>query len=200
MADGSEIVRDALLNHQLHKEWKLDQLIHLLRCGLLSFQAQRWVARFLDNSEKAPFRFVLKRRIVQRPPTYPNAAHDALWGPLLHKLDVNELVRRLQGGCLAPDDQRWLAELFDPNSDAPMLFAIRLPKGGQSIPDRKGQLEAFGELIAPRFEQVSNQKRLVAELMQEHQRSRSYIYEALQAYRELEETRTAMFLESLEDK
>ena len=107
-------VRSALLRVQLSVEFRTEQLRMMLEKGFMTPEDQGWLVPFLDPARKSPVQLKLKRRRRGRSPAFPGAEGDALWGPLLGKLDMSELVR-----CLIAPQQ---SSLFLQSRYTPLLL------------------------------------------------------------------------------
>jgi hypothetical protein len=191
--DKDTMIRSALLHAQLTGEFRAGQLALMLGEGLLTAEDQRWLAPMFDRKQKAPIRLTFTRKTRGRPGAFPGVADDPLWGAILRELDVDELVRRLEGGTLSAEDQHWLGVLLDSGSDAPIKLTITKTKGGQPDPERVRRLYELGHRVDRLLRRASNQKRIISKMEKRFGYSRKTLLEARKIYLEVEVANTEMW-------
>lgn len=185
--DKNAGIRSAFLRFQMTNEKRMDQLRMMLQRALLTADDQQWLASLFARSRKAPLKLMVERRGRGRPRAYPGAKDHPLWGPLLHRLDIDELVRRLDAGVLSAEDQGWLAAMLDPDSDAPLRIVFSNLPGAQADPNRvvrQYELGARADRLLRRAHK--NKKKMLGRIEDRLGCSRSEVYEARRVYLEVE--------------
>lgn len=182
-------IGSVLMRYRLASELNPRTLAGFLALGAVSPDDQKWLAAFFDRSRKTPCQLLVRRRQTGRPRVYPGAKDSALWGPLLHELDTSPLVGLLDAGALAAEDQRWLAELFSPDSDAPVVIEVRAVRGRPRDAERATAQDEIGGVVHRRTRGLKNKKRAIGQLQDETCRSRTTLYEARRVHLDLEDIR-----------